>query len=62
VVGGRWVGFHRPTGGGLLRQTSGPLEHGPGVPDGHGTAEWRSACLWIAGLAGFRGTVLVEIV
>jgi hypothetical protein len=35
VAGGRWVGSHRPTGGGLLlRQTSRPLEHGPGVPEG----------------------------
>jgi hypothetical protein len=35
AVGGRWVGSHGPVGGGLLlRQSSRPLEHGPGVPEG----------------------------
>jgi hypothetical protein len=42
VAGGRWVGSHRPTGGVFsLALTSGPLEHGPGVPEGCGPAEWR---------------------
>jgi hypothetical protein len=37
LVGGRWVGSHKPVGGGLsLRQSSGLWEHGPGVPEGHG--------------------------
>jgi hypothetical protein len=35
AAGGRWVGSHWPTGGDLLlRHTSRPLEHGPGVPEG----------------------------
>jgi hypothetical protein len=43
VMGGRWVGSHGPIVGGLwLRLTSGPLEHRPGMPEGHGPAEWRS--------------------
>jgi hypothetical protein len=37
VVGGRWVGSHGSMGRGLsLRQTSGSLEHGPGIPEGCG--------------------------
>jgi hypothetical protein len=37
VAGSRWVGSQGPTGGDLsLRQTSGPLECGPGMPEGHG--------------------------
>jgi hypothetical protein len=47
VVGSRWVLSHGPTGGGLsLRQTSGPLEHGPGVPEGHrfGSVEIMHVC------------------
>jgi hypothetical protein len=37
VAGGKWVGSHGPTCGGLsLRRTSGLLEHGPGVPEGCG--------------------------
>jgi hypothetical protein len=36
-VGGRWVGSHGPAGRCLwLMQSSVPLEHGPGVHEGHG--------------------------
>jgi hypothetical protein len=43
VVGGRWVGSHGPTGGGLLlKGTREHLEHGPGMPEGCRPAEWRS--------------------
>jgi hypothetical protein len=43
VAGGRWVESHGPTGGDLLlRRTSGPLESGSGVAEGHRPVEWRS--------------------
>jgi hypothetical protein len=42
VAGGKWVGSHGPTGRGFSRQTSWPLEHGPGMPEGCGLVEWRS--------------------
>jgi hypothetical protein len=46
VVGSRWVGSHGPTGGGLLlRQTSGPLECGPGMPEGHGPGKVEIVCV-----------------
>jgi hypothetical protein len=42
VVGDRCMGSHGPGRGGLSeRQSSGHLEHGPGVPEGHSLAEWR---------------------
>jgi hypothetical protein len=46
-VGGGWVGSQGPAGGGLsLRRSSGPLEHGPGIPEGHGLSavEIKHAC------------------
>jgi hypothetical protein len=61
-VGGRWVGSHRPGRGLSLRQTRGPLEHGPSMPEGRGRWSGDHSCLWIAGLVGFRGMVLAEIV
>jgi hypothetical protein len=42
VPGGKWVGSHKPMCGGLLRQTSRTLEHGPGMSEGHGPVLWRS--------------------
>jgi hypothetical protein len=59
VVGDRWVVSHRSMGAGLsLRRTSRPLEHGSGVPEGQ---SGDHACLWIAGLVGFKGMLPAEI-
>jgi hypothetical protein len=47
-----WMGSHRPMGGGLwLRQTCGPLEHGPGVPEGH---RLREEILHVCGLPAWQ--------
>jgi hypothetical protein len=62
VVGGRWVGSHRPVGGDLsLRQSSRPLECGRGMLVGDGLAEWRLCMSVDAILAGLRGAVQAEI-
>jgi hypothetical protein len=56
MASGLWVASQGPLGGGLyLRWSSGPLEHGLGVPEGHRLAEWRS-CMsvypWLERLGG----------
>jgi hypothetical protein len=52
VAGGRWVGSHRPAGCGLsLRQSSGPLEHGHGVPEVHGPGGVETECACGSSLA-----------
>jgi hypothetical protein len=62
VADGRWVGPHRPVGGGLLlRQSSGPLECQSGVAEGPGPSG-DNADLWITSLAGLRNVVLAEVV
>jgi hypothetical protein len=51
VASGRWMGSRGPIGGGLLR----PLERGLMCLKGAGWQSGDPVCLWIAGLAGFRG-------
>jgi hypothetical protein len=56
VASGMWVGSHGPVGGGLsLRQSNGPLEHGPDYLKGVGLAEWRTCVpvdCWLGGSLG----------
>jgi hypothetical protein len=62
VVGGRWVGPMGLPVDDFQDILAGLWSMGLACLKGAGQKSGDPVCLWIAGLAGFRGTVPVEIV